>query len=335
MNYLLSRLMGRIYMNEADAGEGSGAGGGAADRGDSVPDTAAVVDKKEEAAEDAAAAGDSEDKGDEEGRARDPDGKFAKKQGIMIPKARFDEVRTKAKDREAALTARIAALEAQAAKEVSSTTVSALDREVAELEDKYQALLDDGKSAEAKEIMRQIRQKERQIVTIETEHKSERARTQALEQFKFDSLVEKLEAEYPVLNPDNDEAYDQEAVDEVMMLRNGFEKSGLSPSAALAKAVKYVLGAAQKKEAAAEEGEKRGIATGGKKDERRAEQIKKNVDAANKQPSKMDKVGIDSDKKGAGLDATAANLTEEEFSALPASTKARMRGDFFSEEASS
>lgn len=337
MNELLKRMLGfGGYMNEADAGEGGGAGGGAVDRGDDYA-PAGIDDKptdekvEDEKVEDDEKVEEDEDKTEEDEQPRNKDGKFAKKDPV-IPKARFDEVNRKAREREAALQARIAELEKQATKEVAVQDAAKLEKEVEDLEEEYQKLLDDGKTDKAKEVMRQIRLKERQIVTMEAEHKSERARVQAIEQLKFDNLVEKLESEYPVLNPDSD-AFDEVKVEEVVFLRQSFERSGLSSTAALAKAVKYVLGDAQKKPEAKEDDEARdGIGSKKKVDERRKEQIKKNIDAATKQPPKLGEAGMDSNKKGGGIDSSNVNdMTEEEFNALPAATKARLRGDIIDE----
>lgn len=330
MNELLLKLLGRVYMNEADDGTGGGAGGGAADRGDNLPPAEDDVDPKLGAAatdEDPdGKGGDPDDKGndpDNDGQPRDKDGKFKPKEPA-IPKARFDEVRTKAKERETALLNRIAELEKQTAKEVQVQDAVKLEKEVEALEDEYQKLLDDGKLDRAKEVMRQIRLKERQIVTAEAEHKSERARVQAVEQLKFDMLVEKIESEFPALNPDSDQ-FDEAVVEEVVLLRTGFERAGLSSTAALTKAVKYVLGDAKKPEPVED---RKGIAGGKKPDARRQDQLAKNIDAAKKQPAKIGDVGVDSNKKGGGLDtANIRDMTEEEFNALPAATKARLRGD--------
>lgn len=344
MSILMQKLLGITYMNEADDGTGGGGGGAADDRGDALPDAtaaddaddgkAAGDDKKDgdDDADDGKAADDDDKKdGEDDDQPRGKDGKFAKKDPV-IPKARFDELRVKAKEREQALQTRIEQLEKAAQREVEQQDTAKIEAEVTELEEKYQKLLDEGKTAEAKDVFRQIRTKERQIVLQEAEHKSAKARDMAVEQFKFDSLVAKLETDFPVLNPDAEE-YDSEKVDEVVLLRTGFERAGLSSSAALAKAVKYVLGNAPA--AKTEEDEpttKKGIGDDKKASERRSEQLKKNIETAKKQPPKLDSLGVDSNKKGGGIDGKAVgDLNEEEFEALPAATKARLRGDIIDE----
>ena len=352
MNKFLMGLLG--YMAEADDGAG-GAGGGVVDRGDDlvapeevkkeapaaidppiddVPPTDDADDADADADEDAgeddadAAAAAKKAKPVDDVAPRAKDGKFTK----AIPKERFDEMRMKGKEREEALLARISTLEKSASQEVQQQDTNKLESEVQALEEAYQKYLDDGEQGKAKDAMRQIRLKERQIVEVNVEHKSERARVLAVEQFRVDTLLDKLEAEFSVLQPDSDD-YDQEIVDEVSLLRTGFERGGLSSSAAIAKAVKYVLGNAAKAAEPADSDEKpKGMRDGVKK-ERTKEQLRKNIDAAGNQPPKMD-AGLDSDKKGGGIDGRAVtDMTEAEFNALPTSTKAKLRGDFVADVA--
>src|SRR5574343_743083 len=152
MNELLQRML-RFggYMNDADDGTGGGGGGGgAADRGDDylpqgIGDPAAAdggagtddegagkddegAGKDDEGAgkDDEGAGKDDEGAGKDDGQLRDKDGKFAKKDPV-IPKARFDEVNRKAREREAALQQRIAELEKQATKEVQVADAAKLE----------------------------------------------------------------------------------------------------------------------------------------------------------------------------------------------------------------
>lgn len=333
MNELLLKLMGRAY--RAEAGDGD-AGGGTVDRGDDfIPTDEPAKNEPEPEVKDEELEEEQpeeEQPEEEEEQPRSKDGKFAKKEAT-IPKARFDELNRKSREREQALADRIAELERSAKRDAEQQDVEKLNGEIESLEEAYQKQLDAGETAKARETMRQIRLKERQVIEAQVEHKSERARQLAVEQFKVDMLVERLEADFPALNPNSDD-YDQDVVDEIGFLRASFEKSGMASSAAIARAVKYVLGEA-KKAAAEPETETKGKGLNpGKKDERRTEQVKKNVDAAKKQPADLNKAGIDSNKKGGGIDTNSINdMSEDEFNALPASTKARLRGDFFSEEA--
>jgi hypothetical protein len=359
MSILLKHLLTPYMAPAGDDGSDNGGGGGSVDRGDDFTPTdegegdAGSADKGE--ASDEGEGGDAdegddpprdkkgrftkgdaadEDEGDEGDEGKDADKGGAKgKKAIMIPKGRFDEARSKHREREQALQARIEALEKQSQREAQTDDVKKLNDEIETLESDYSKALTDGKADKAQELMKAIRLKERRVVEIETSYKSAQAKELAVEEFKLDSLVSKLEADFPQLNPDSDE-YSQEVVDEIGILRKGFENGGLASSQALAKAAKYVLGAAQKK--TDDEPERRGLGADGKDKgaDRRQKQLKKNLDAAGKQPPRMDDAGVDSSKKGGGVDAKSVNrMTEEEFAALPESTKSRLRGDVFDENA--
>lgn len=336
MSALLKHLLGGVYMAEADDGAAGGAGG-AVDRGDVLPDDVKAEEIDPPNTEDDPEEDDEPEdedeaaikaKADAEAEPDKPAPKPAK-ETKMVPKARFDEQRMKAKERESALTDRIKALEAGATRDVQQQDVTKLNTEVEALEEKYQQALDDGDKTAAKDTMRAIRLKERQIAEASVEHKTDRARALAVEEFKVDILIERMENDFPALNPD-DEAYDQELVDEVVLLRTGFEKSGMSSSAAITKAIKYVMGAAAKADAGAEDepAKEKGLGAD-KKEARRKDQLKKNLDASDKQPAKLTDSGLDSHKKGgSAATAKASELTNEEHAALPESTRARMRGDF-------
>jgi hypothetical protein len=342
--------------------DGGGEGGQKVDRGDEIvteTDDAAAAEAAAKAAEtdDEAAAvvegmgetaqGDEDDDEDDDksdddeddaakGAARGKDGKFVSKKEVTIPKARFDELRRQAREREQALLDKVDALTKAAKQDAEKMDAKGLEKEVEELEVALQKQLDDGETAKARETMRAIRLKERQIIEAQVEHKSERARALAIEQFKVDTLVERLEGEFPQINPDSDD-YDEDVVAEIALMRTGFERTGMASSAAIAKAVKYVLGTATKKEAEVDvdetEGGKKGLRDT-KTNARKQEQVKKNVDAATKQPPKLDKAGVDSNKKGGGAESkTISEMSDEELAALPASTRARLRGDLIDETA--
>lgn len=334
MHYLLKSLLAHAGLMAPADDDGSD-NGGAVDRGDEFDPLGAegVDDKADDSAADDSAADDDKDADDDDAadddkaddkedddlppkKAKKDDGDDGKaRRQIRVPKARLDQEIAARK----ALEQRLADLTKQSKKEAEDTTSASLDREIAELENKYDELLADGETKKANEIMRAIRAKERQAVELRSEQKSERARVQAVEQIRLDTLIEKLEADFPALDPDATD-YDQEAVDEVMLLRGGFEKQGMTSTDALARAVKYVLGTPAKKAAADEP--KKGLGDG-----RRQSQTKKNLDAEKRIPGRVDRVGVDSDRRGENRSQDVTNMSEEEFNSLPESTKARLRGD--------
>lgn len=246
------------------------------------------------------------------------------KQNLKVPKARLDAAIAKGRAREAELRAQIEALTRTSASDATTTSVATIEKEIEELEAKHKAALDDGKSDAATALLREIRIRERQISDLRSEFKSEQARLLAVEQVKVDLLVSRLEEQFPQINPESDE-YDQEVVDEVLFLRQSFEAKGLPSSEALSRAMKYVFVAAPAKP---EESEKKGLAAGGAGGDRKVKAVGKTVDAMKRTPPSTSLAGADTDKKGGAPETNVQQMTDEEFEALPESTKARMRGDF-------
>lgn len=131
----------------------------------------------------------------------------------------------------------------------------------------------------------------------------------------------KLEADYATLNPAS-ETYDPELVEMILDRQARLVQSGMSPSKAITNATDFVMKRVVREEAPAQQG-----LAAAKLPDRKAEQVKKNLDVQAKQPPSMKDVGLDSDKLGEKALPNVAQMTLEEFNALPAATKARLRGD--------
>lgn len=278
-------------------------------------DKAAVPEKKDDKPEGEA---DPEPKD----AARDP----------MIPKARFDEVARKAREREAELQAELAAERAKHAVTASSETVKALQGEIDRLDAAYAAALKDGETDDAAKLMKDIRAKERELAKAETGVESQNvavAQAQAAEQAVFDLTLKGFEEQYPEMNPDPaNDAYDQAKVDAIVTLMQGYVAAGQPRTAAL-KAAMALLAPTLKGHTAPVTDAK----TDKQKEveaERRAAAAKKTAQALEAQPASLKDAGLDSHKAGGGIDEAAIDkMSEEEFDALPDSVKARMRGDAF------
>lgn len=321
---LYKKLFGRVLRNEFEDGEDLGG-----DRGDSftptedkAPEPEAVVeDEKGAKVEDEAEAPEDEASEDEE-PARDDKGRFAKKDEPRIPKARFDEAVNKERERVAALERQLAELQAAQAQVKKQEDTAKLDAEISELESQRAKFLIDGETEKATEIASVIRAKERQLAIEESRSMSAQAKEQAREEIRMELTVEKIEGEYPALNPDAEE-FDEDLVELVLSKqRTLMQKENLSPSKALAKAATSVM---SRFGAKAPEPEQKGL----KKDveDRKQAQVKKNIETAKKQPASMKDSGLDSDKMGdKAIDI--ANMSFEEFEALPEATRAKLRGDF-------
>ena len=260
-----------------------------------------------------------------EAQPRDEKGKFT---GKGIPKERFDQAVNKERAAREAAEARVAALEAQFAERAASQQnqeIEALEARVVDLEGQYGAALLDGNSDKAAELFRQIRHAERAIVRIEARDESRTATAQTLESDRIELTIAKLEAENAVLDP-NSADYNESLVNFVLSEQGRLMKSEkLSPSRALQKAAADILERFGPK-AAVQAEEPQGLAK--LQGERKAAAVKKNLAAQAAQPGSMRDVGLDSDKAGLVSKIPDINkLSREEYAALPAATRARMRGD--------
>lgn len=260
-----------------------------------------------------------------EEQPRDEKGKFA-----GIPKARFDEAVGKERELREAAERRAVELERQLANaeqsKVKTAQLEELEAGIVALEKKHADLLIDGNVEGAAAVMREIRLSERQIARAEAATLSSQQTSQALESERFDTAVARLEADYPLLNPKSD-TYDEDLVGFVLSKqRDLMTQEGLSPSQALTKAAVKVMDRFGKQgEPVAD---KEGLANAKVVEDRKQAQVKKNLDTLAKQPANLKESGIDSDKAGqTGKLPDVTTMTSEEFDALPASMKSRMRGD--------
>lgn len=331
---LYRKLFGNILLKplDDDGGEG-GAGGGVVDRGDSfTPTDNTADDQKNEGEEQLAkdvklATGENE--GEEGEQPRDASGKFAKKERdaeTTIPKARFDEAVRKEREARESAERRLAEIEQQRQSIARGADIQKLEADVKELRAAERKALIAGDDAKAAEIGAQADALNRQIAVEQARDLSAAAKEQAREEIRWDLTLERVESDYPALD-ENSEEFDQDLTDEVVDRMNGImSRERLPRSAALLKAVKAVMGrqSAPKTDAESPKGLDRGTDTG-----RKEAAVAKNIDAANRQPASPKKVGADSDKFGQTKSVPDADqMSYEEFSALPETTKAKMRGDF-------
>lgn len=302
----------------------------AIDRGDFLPEeiealkTEAPVEKpvvekvaEEEAIEEAVGTPE-EDKAEEP--ARDEKGRFA-----GIPKARFDEAVGKEREAREAAERRAVELERQLAEraqaQVKTEQTEELETRISEMEKQHAQFLLDGEAEKAAELMRSIRHTERQIARAEAQADARTTTSQILEAERFELAVAKLEADYSTLNPKS-ETYDPELVEMILDRQARLVQGGMPPSQAITNATDFVMKRVARDEAPAQQG-----LAAAKVPDRKAEQVKKNLEVQAKQPPSMKDVGLDSDKLGEKAMPNVAQMTLEEFNALPATTKARLRGD--------
>lgn len=244
-----------------------------------------------------------------------------KKRNIRIPKARFDEVREKAKAREAELKKKIAELEHEKNVASYSADIKAAQKSLEDMQDKYEDLIMDGLKDEARKLRKEMDLLRDNLIEHKTAARAEAARKAAVEDLRFDQTLARLEASHPALNPDSED-FDKEKTDEVAELMDVFRRSGASQTAALERAVKYVMGSSP---TAPTKGETKDLFAA------RAEAARKKAAEANKrQPASTARVGLDSDKAGsagavAGIDIM--KMSQAKFAKIDEETLAKLRGD--------
>lgn len=247
--------------------------------------------------------------------------------GRFIPKGRFDEAVGKEREAREAAERKVAELQAQMAQVNKNADTAVLEEEIQELERKHSRLALDGDHEGAAKLMTQIRLKERSIALSQAENLSAQARAQAAEEVRMDMAISTLESTYDIMNPQH-EAYDQDIVDLVLGQQRQFiENDRMAPSAALAKAATKVMSKLIPPPAKEEPPAKKGLSAADGGVQRAQAQVAKNIAVAKGQPASTRDVGLDSDQAGATAVVEASKLSYEEFNALPAATKARMRGD--------
>ena len=230
----------------------------------------------------------------------------------MVPKSRLDEVLAKQK----ALQKQLDDLKAQQPEPAEAP--ADYDFEAKEVE--YQNLLLDGESSKAAALRAEIRRAEREQIAHEMRQEMGQTVQEATTKTALQQAADNLAEAFPVFDessPDFDSTLTQEVVD----LRDAFMIKGENAVAALNKASQYVINmhglvdnepaTAPAKAPADEVGKKRA-------------EIARKLKAAGSQPPEM--AGESSASNGEKA-VNIADLSEEEFNALPEATLKRLRGD--------
>lgn len=329
MNPLLQRLMARLQAPAGDDGSVVDRGDDFTPTGDDAPGaTPKDDDKGDNALRNGADADD--DKGDDKDDEEEKKGKDekAKKPDSRIPLSRHKEILERERAQRQELERRLA--EAQKGSEAVkvSEEVTKLEDKVLGLEEAYNKAITDGETQKATQLMREIRQAEREIGEAKSEMRARVAEANAYERARYSITLERVEETYPELNPDHDD-YDKAKVDDVAEWKMFYEsRKAMTPAKALQEAVKKVMGAPTTR------AEKTAVETKARVDEkdvaaeRKKEAVKKATDAVGKTPAGLNKVGMDSDKAGGDISAKdVLKMSQEDFAKLPDEVLARMRGD--------
>ncbi len=210
-----------------------------------------------------------------------------------------------------------------------------IEGEIATLEEELDKALADNNPAEKKRIRAEIRAREEALTDAKVNQRTAAATAQAVEQVRYDALVDRAESDYPFLVPGS-ETFNEELTGALLSMKAGGEAQGLSSSEALRaalKTLKPMLEAAKKskepedaedpdKKKEVEEKRKAAEAAEAK---RREEAVAKGAAASKAQPAAKPNVAGTVDKDVKKLDPT--KLSDKDFDKLPEDEIKRLRGD--------
>ena len=297
---------------------------GSVDRGDNLPEDNVVTDV-EDVKDDPKVKELKEEIDAEAEEAKDEEPKA--KKDSRIPLSRHKEILEKEREQRASLERQLA--QYQNGQQVANVNeeITALENNVLKLEKEYASLLTDGEIDKATAVMQQIRKAERDMAESKSDMKIHAAEIRATERARYNTALERVEAAFPTLNPDHDD-YDEAAMAEVADLKSAYEMKGLTPTAALQKAVKMIVEPRTTRQEVATSSNPRV----GEKDvaaERKKDAVEKTVKAVGKTPPSLSRVGLDGDKLGGGANSAEAvmKMSQKEFAQLSEEALARMRGD--------
>jgi hypothetical protein len=250
-----------------------------------------------------------------------------KKKRARMPLSRHEEIlrrnREAAAKREQALLDQIRQLQSNRGEAQQKSTLKEMATELEGLQDKYEDLVLDGKREEARAVRRQINDMQEQISDFRAATFSKAARVEAIETLKYEAALAKAESDYPELNPDNADTFDEDLTNEVAELADALTKSQKLPRhVAVARAAKYVLGAPKKIEDTAKKGAQDAA------NQRAIEARAKAAAAARQQPADTARAGKNNDQGGTkNGEVDLMRMSQDKFAKLDDETLARLRGD--------
>lgn len=253
----------------------------------------------------------------------------AQKKDSRIPLARHKEILEKERDARAALERQLAQYQRGDQLADMNAELTAAENKVEEMLKEHTSLVMDGESEKAMELMRKIRKLDHDMAEAKSDMKIHAAEIRAAEKARYATAIERVEAAFPELNPDHEE-YDQDSANEVLDLMEAYKSRGMTPTAALQKAVKMIVEPRTTRQQNAVNTQPR-VADKDVAAERKKAAVTKTSDAVRRTPASVDRVGIDSDRLGGGeLDPSAVmRMSQAEFAKLSEATLAKMRGDDF------
>ena len=303
---------------------GAGAGTDDDDAGEGTDKGSADEGSKDESGEGLRDAADAAADGDDKGAKDTGTPKTGK--GKFIPLDRHEKLLKKERERREAAEAQLQ--QGRAGQQVvkANELLETVENELVAMEEKYNELLAEGDTKGAAQMMTSIRRKNAELQTVTAEQRDAEVMARAVEKVRYDEALDRIEQEYPELDPESDD-YDEDKYQDVVDLMQAGQRRGLSATKALQRAVARTMGA----ETA---GQKRATTVQPRVDEkdvagqRRAEAVKRNLEVAGKQPPATHKAGAGNDVAGGALTAKAVmDMSDAEFDKLSPKDLAKLRGD--------
>jgi hypothetical protein len=266
------------------------------------------------------------------GEAKDDEDKPKdKKVDTRVPLARHKELLKKEREAREAVEEQLAKFKGGEQIAQTNEKITEDETKLVALEGEYAQLVTDGDHVKAAAKMGEIRKIERGINDAKSTMAIQAAESRAYERVKYDTTCDRLEEAYPVLDRKHED-YDPEVEKEVVQLMGAYRTMGLTPSDAIQKAAKNILGAATKKQDTAVtvdvRVDKDDVAKQIAKD-RKEGAVKKALETAKKQPASTAGVGADSDKAGGGIidPKSILSMKHNDFIKLDEAALSKLRGD--------
>jgi hypothetical protein len=262
-----------------------------------------------------------EPKGDE---AKDEKGKPRK--DSRIPLARHEAIVAKEREARQELERRLAAAEKGREVVKLGEQLTKLETDVLGMEREYNKLMAAGEVEKAADLMTKIRQTERSIVQQSAAAQIAASVAEATENARYNIALERIEEAYPQLNEDSDE-FNSDLAGDVGALKETYQRRGMTPTQALQKAVKTLIGQEGRAQSTATDVNPR-VTEKDVAAERRRASAAAAADAAKRTPPSLKTAGIDHDKAGGGLSPQAImSMSQADFAKLSEDQKAKARGD--------
>jgi hypothetical protein len=258
----------------------------------------------------------------------------AKRDSQMIPRSRLDAKNRILRETQAKLQAteerlRAAGVDIEKSDSPREEAVAEFDTKIIEAEKELiQAKKDGDVEAEVKALGK-IRSLEREQYKTQLEIASKEATSRAVATTEYDDTLSALEELIPSINPDSEDTYDQDAVDEMREMVEAFEAKGYASNEALVTAANYIFPEEMGNIKSINEQRDKTEAAKKAEEARTKAAKEKAAEAISKAAPDTKGVGDAADKAGSKAAVPdGEKLSDDEFDKLPESTKARMRGDF-------